>query len=128
MARRKGPRLSEPADLQRHAAALMGDQADGLRRLFGASAVTLTVAARDTDVIDAYARIKRAVHERGCRRFRIVISHARNAAEAQSVFDNMQRVARDYLGVRLEYLGMADRAGAGDLAAVRAPSAPGCHA
>lgn len=128
MARRKGPRLSEPADLQRQAAALMGDQADGLRRLFGASAVTLTVAARDTDVIDAYARIKRAVRERSCRCFRIAISHARNAAEAQTVFDNMERVARDYLGVRLEYLGMADAAGADNPTPARAASAPGCHA
>lgn len=120
--------MSEPADLQRRASTLMGDQADGLRRLFGASAVTLTVAARDTDVIDAYARIKRAARERSCRRFRIVISHARSAAEARALFDNMERVARDYLGVRLEYLGMADAAGADDPAPVRAPSAPGCHA
>ncbi len=106
----------------------MGDQADGLRRLFGASAVTLTVAARDTDVIDAYARIKRAVRERSCRYFRIVITQARTAAEAQAVFDNMERVARDYLGVRLEYLGWADTAGADDPASLRAPSAPDCHA
>lgn len=86
---------------------MMGDQADGLRRLFGASVVTLTVAARETDVIDVYARIKRVVREQGCGHFRIAVTHARTAEEAQTVFDNLQRVAHEYLGVRLEYLGMA---------------------
>ncbi|MDO9244435.1 MAG: hypothetical protein Q8J67_04670 [Rhodocyclaceae bacterium] len=85
---------------------LMRDQADGLRRLFGASAVTLSVAARETDVIDAYARIKRVAREQGCGHFRITITHARSALEAQAVFDNLQRVTREYLGVRLDYLGM----------------------
>ncbi|MDO9602055.1 MAG: hypothetical protein Q7J02_07055 [Rhodocyclaceae bacterium] len=84
----------------------MRDQADGLRRLFGASAVTLAVAARETDVIDAYARIKRVAREQGCGHFRITITHARSAPEAQAVFDNLQRVTREYLGVRLDYLGM----------------------
>ncbi len=85
---------------------MMRDQADGLRRLFGTAAMTVAVAARDTDVIDAYARIKRAVREQGCGHFRITITHARSVAEAQNVFDNLQRVTREYLGVRLEYLGM----------------------
>ena len=87
---------------------MIGDQADGLRRLFGATSMTLEVAARDLDVIDAYVRIKHFVFEKNCGHFRIAITHARSAAEAQSVFDNLQRVAHEYLGmVRLEYLGMA---------------------
>jgi MinD-like ATPase involved in chromosome partitioning or flagellar assembly len=81
----------------------MGDQADGLRRLFGAQAVTLTVAAREMDVIDAYSRIKRIAREQNCGCFRVAITHARSAEEARIVFDNLQRVAREYLGVRLEY-------------------------
>lgn len=81
----------------------MGDQADGLRRLFGMQAVTLTVAARETAVIDAYARIKRIAREQNCGCFRIAVTDARSAEEAQTVFDNLQRVAREYLGVRLEY-------------------------
>jgi MinD-like ATPase involved in chromosome partitioning or flagellar assembly len=85
----------------------MGDQADGLRRLFGTPAVTLAVAARETDVIDAYALIKRVAHEENCGCFRIAITHARTAEEARALFDNMQRVAHEYLGVRLEYLGTA---------------------
>jgi hypothetical protein len=85
----------------------LGDQAEGLRRLFGAPAVTLAVAARETDVIGAYALIKQIAHEEGSGCFRIAVTHARSAEEAQTVFDNLQRVAREYLGVRLEYIGMA---------------------
>jgi MinD-like ATPase involved in chromosome partitioning or flagellar assembly len=98
----------------------MGDQADGLRRLFGAPPAMLAVAAREADVIDAYARIKRAVHEHGCKCFRITITHARTPEEAHTVFDNMRRVAHEYLGVRLEYLGMAVAGGDEAEAAVRA--------
>ncbi|MFN6961793.1 MAG: hypothetical protein ACK4N6_06080 [Rhodocyclaceae bacterium] len=84
-----------------------GDQAEGLRRLLGGQPIVLTVAATETDVIDAYARIKRIVFERNCHHFQVSISRARSAAEARRVFENLQRVAREYLGVRLEYLGMA---------------------
>lgn len=101
---------------------MIGDQAEGLRRLFGATAVTLTVAARETDVIDAYAQIKRVVREQSCGCFRIVISHARSAEEAQTVFDNMRRVAGEYLGVRLEYLGMAPMREGGAATAAHAGS------
>lgn len=88
-------------------AAMAGDQAEGLRRLFGAPTATLAVAAHEAAVIDAYALIKRIVHEEGCGCFHIAITHARSTEEARTIFDNMQRAAHDYLGVRLEYLGMA---------------------
>lgn len=87
---------------------MMGDQADGLRRMFGAPALTLTVAARESDVIDAYAQIKRIAREQQCNRFRIAITHARSAAEARALFDNMRRVAQEFLGVRLEYAGIGE--------------------
>lgn len=90
---------------------MMGDQADGLRRLFGSQAVELTVGVRDTDVIEAYARIKHAAGRAGCRHFRITIARARSAEEAGTVFDNLRRVAHEYLGVRLEYAGMLPAAG-----------------
>lgn len=86
------------------------DQAAGLRRMFGQPAVTLAVAARENAVIDAYSLIKQVAHEEGGQCFRIAITHARSAEEAQAVFDNMRRVAHEYLGVRLEYAGMAGRA------------------
>lgn len=84
-----------------------GDQAAGLRRLFSEPALTLAVAAREADLIDAYALIKRLAHEEGSGCFRIAITHARNADEAQAVFDNLRLVAHEYLGVRLEYAGMS---------------------
>lgn len=83
------------------------DQAAGLRRMFSEPAVTLAVAAREAAVIDAYALIKQVVREEGSNCFRIAITHARSAEEAEAVFDNMRRVAHEYLGVRLEYAGMA---------------------
>lgn len=101
------------------------DQAAGLRRLFGAPAVTLAVAAREADVIDAYALIKRIVSEEGSGCFRIAITHARSVEEAAALFDNLRRVAQEYLGVRLEYLGMTP-ASAGEAAAASkaGPAAP----
>lgn len=99
--------MSELAGRRREDAGMLGDQADGLRRLFGPPAVTLAVAAREAAVIDAYALIKRLVQEDGSGCFRITITHARTSAEAQAVFDNMRRVAHEYLGVRLEYVGMS---------------------
>lgn len=93
---------------------MIGDQADGLRRLFGARAVTLAVAAREGDVIDAYVTIKRTAREQRCRHFRIAITDARSDEEARTVFDNMCRVAQEHLGVRLEYIGMASAPAAKD--------------
>jgi MinD-like ATPase involved in chromosome partitioning or flagellar assembly len=90
------------------------DQAAGLRRMFGQPAMTLAVAAREAAVIDAYALIKQVVHDEGSNCFRIAITHARSAEEAQAVFDNMRRVAHEYLGVRLEYAGMAAAQAAAD--------------
>lgn len=101
---------------------IMGDQADGLRRLFGTPPMTLAVAAREADVIEAYARIKRGVREQNCRCFRITITHARTSEDAQALFDNMRRVAHEYLGVRLEYIGMVTGSVDGAADAPRSPS------
>lgn len=87
---------------------MIGDQADGLRRLFGAQEIrytTVAVAARTDDVTRAYAMIKRMVREHGKHHgFRIVVTHARSLEEARTVFENMRRVAHEHLGVRLDYL------------------------
>ena len=120
--------MSEPHASRVAGPALMGDQADGLRRLFGVPPVTLTVAARDTAVIEAYAMIKHAVHERSGRTFRIAVAHARTPEEAQTVFDNLRRVAHEYLGVRLEYLGMTAARMADDVTVMRTDAAgAACH-
>ncbi|MDP2808769.1 MAG: hypothetical protein Q8O34_01325 [Rhodocyclaceae bacterium] len=87
---------------------MIGDQADGLRRLFGAQDVrytTVAVAARTEDVTRAYAMIKRMAREHGKHHgFRIVVTQARSHEEAQAIFENMRRVAHEHLGVRLDYL------------------------
>jgi MinD-like ATPase involved in chromosome partitioning or flagellar assembly len=81
------------------------DQAAGLRRLFSMPAVTLAVAAREEALIEAYGLMKRVVQEEGSGCFRITITHARSEEEALAVFENLRRVAHEYLGARLEYLG-----------------------
>ncbi len=83
--------------------------------------MTLAVAAREAAVIDAYALIKRVVQEEGRGCFRITITHARTTEEARAVFDNMCRVAHEYLGVRLEYVGMS-------APPAEAPAGRGCPA
>jgi len=82
------------------------DQAAGLRRLFSTPPVTLAVAAREAALIEAYGLMKRVVQEEGSGCFRITITHARSEEEALAVFENLRRVAHEYLGVRLEYLGL----------------------
>lgn len=82
-----------------------GDQAAGLRRILAEPPVTLAVAARDAEVLDAYSLIKQLAQEEGSSCFRIAITHACSAAQAEAVFEKLRRVAHEYLGVRLEYLG-----------------------
>lgn len=82
------------------------DQAAGLRRLFSTPAVTLAVAAREEALIEAYGLMKRVIQEEGSGSFRITITHARSEEEALAVFENLRRVAHEYLGARLEYLGL----------------------
>lgn len=67
--------------------------------------LAIIVAAQGTAITEAYALIKRLVREQGRETFQIVITRARSTEEAKAVFDNMQRVTRDHLGIRLDYLG-----------------------
>ncbi|MDP2751293.1 MAG: hypothetical protein Q8O31_01605 [Rhodocyclaceae bacterium] len=83
------------------------DQAEGLRRMFDVRSITLAIAAKETEVVDAYALIKRVAHEQGCGRFRIAITHAQSQDQAQAIFDSIERLARERLDVQLEYLGHA---------------------
>jgi flagellar biosynthesis protein FlhG len=69
--------------------------------------VAVVVAAHSIAITHAYALIKRLAQECGRDGFQIVITRARSREEAQGIFDNMRRVAREHLGVRLEFLGDA---------------------
>lgn len=67
--------------------------------------IAVVVAARSSAITHAYALIKRLARERGRGTFQVVITRARSDDEAQSIFDNLHRTAREHLGVRLDYLG-----------------------
>lgn len=67
--------------------------------------VAIVVAAQGAAITHAYALIKRIAQERGREGFQIVITRARDHLEARAIFDNMRRVAREHLDVRLDYLG-----------------------
>lgn len=70
-----------------------------------ATHVVVVVTPQAAAITHAYALIKRAFHndQREC--FQIAVARARSPEEARAVYDNMRRVAREHLGVRLDYLG-----------------------
>ena len=67
--------------------------------------IAVVVAAQGPAITHAYALIKRLARERGRDSFQVVITRARSEEEAQAIFDNLRRTAREHLGVRLDYLG-----------------------
>jgi flagellar biosynthesis protein FlhG len=78
--------------------------------------MAIVVAAQGAAITHAYALIKRIAREQGRDGFQIVITRARSHEEARAVFNNMRRVAREHLGVRLDYLGAASAPVTGHLA------------
>ena len=69
--------------------------------------MTVVVAAQSSAITNAYALIKRIAQERSREGFQVAITRARSGDEARAIFDNMRRVAREHLSVRLDYLGAA---------------------
>lgn len=67
--------------------------------------IAVVVAAQGPAITHAYALIKRLARERGRDDFQVVVTRARSGEEAQAIFDNLRRTAREHLGVRLDYLG-----------------------
>jgi flagellar biosynthesis protein FlhG len=67
--------------------------------------IVVVVAAQSTAITHAYALIKRVAHDHGRDNFQIAVTRARSGEEARAIYDNMNRVAREHLGVRLDYLG-----------------------
>lgn len=67
--------------------------------------LAVVVAAHGSAITHAYALIKQLAQERSRDGFQVVITRARAMEEARAIFDNMKRVAREHLGVRLDFLG-----------------------
>jgi flagellar biosynthesis protein FlhG len=67
--------------------------------------IVVVVAAQSVAITHAYALIKRLARERGRDAFQVVVTRARSGEEAQAIFDNLRRTAREHLGVRLDHLG-----------------------
>ena len=97
-------------DMQRGVAFVLIDSA--LRRgghlsplALAARHMTVVLAAQGAAITQSYALIKRIAQERGRDGFQVAITRAKSGDEARAIFENMRRVAREHLGVRLDYLG-----------------------
>ncbi len=80
-----------------------GDHLSPLARM--ARHIALVVAAQGSAITHSYALIKRIANDHGRDSFHLVVTRAKGREEAQAIYDNMRRVARERLGVRLDYLG-----------------------
>ncbi len=67
--------------------------------------LVVVVAAQGPAITNAYALIKRVAQDHNREEFQIAVTRARSPEEARAIYDNMRRVAREHLGVRLDYLG-----------------------
>lgn len=96
-------------EMQRGADFVLIDCATGRGHLsalsLAARHLAVVVAAQSTAITHAYALIKQLSLVRGRGGFQVVITRARAKEEARAIFDNMKRVAREHLGVRLDFLG-----------------------
>lgn len=69
--------------------------------------LVVIVAAQSAAITNSYALIKRIAQDQGRDHFQIAVTRARSAEEARAIHGNMRRVAREHLGVRVDYLGAA---------------------
>lgn len=67
--------------------------------------IAVVVAAQSSAITHAYSLIKRLAREGMRDGFQVVVTRARSEEEAQAIFDNLRRTAKEHLGVRLDYLG-----------------------
>ncbi len=65
----------------------------------------LVLNATAAAITESYALIKRLSMHDSRMSFVVAVNKARNENEAQTIFDNMERVARHHLRVHVEYLG-----------------------
>lgn len=87
------------------AAMLAGQTAAVSSSLANAADLLLIVEATPAGITDSYALIKRLALENSRLQFDIVVNKAANEKSAMTVFENMSKVARSKLAVRLEYMG-----------------------
>ncbi|HEX5362685.1 MAG TPA: hypothetical protein VFW59_00290 [Gallionella sp.] len=90
--------LVDGAMLAGQAAAVSSSLADG-------AGLLVVVEATPEGITDSYALIKRLALENSRLQFDIVVNKVASEKAAMTVFDNMSKVARSKLSVRLEYLG-----------------------
>jgi len=73
--------------------------------LASGAALLVVVEATPSGITESYALIKRLALKKARQQFGIVVNKAGNEQAALTVFENMAKVARRNLSVRLEYLG-----------------------
>lgn len=73
--------------------------------LASGAALLVVVEATPSGITESYALIKRLVLKNAHQQFGIAVNKAGNEQAAMTVFENMAKVARRNLSVRLEYLG-----------------------
>ncbi|GAB4119602.1 MAG: MinD/ParA family protein [Sideroxydans sp.] len=73
--------------------------------LSGAEPLLLVLNPTASGITESYALLKQMALQNGRQAFAIVVNRVGSEHEALTVFDNMARVARHHLQVRLDYLG-----------------------
>lgn len=70
--------------------------------------LVIAVTAESNGIMQAYAQIKRLAqfHQRDY--FHVVVTGRAGRDEARTVFNNLRQVAHEHLGVRLNYMGLAN--------------------
>ncbi|HZW25695.1 MAG TPA: hypothetical protein VFF26_09445 [Gallionella sp.] len=86
-------------------AMLAGQAAAVSSSLASGASLLVVVEGTPSGITDSYALIKRLALENARGQFGILVNKAVNEKSAMTVFENMAKVARRNLSVRLEYLG-----------------------
>lgn len=84
---------------------LAGTAAAGSPSLASGAALLVVVETTPSGITESYALIKRLALKSARQQFGIAVNKAGNEQAALTVFENMTKVARRNLSVRLEYLG-----------------------
>lgn len=72
--------------------------------------VAVVAAANTESVANAFNLVGQMLGNCGRDNYHVVVTRARSRDEAQNIFQNMKRAARDHLGVHLDFLGASTAA------------------